>query len=124
MPLTADTTDEALARAAAGLTARITHDDHISLTGTAAALTAERERPRSAVRAELEQAGRDVTASEDRARQLRTARAGLVARVISWQDPADCDNGTLDEASLARRPGMSQSGLRQLRDSLAHEQGA
>jgi len=122
--LTADTADDALARAAADLTARIAHDDHINLAGTADAFTAERARLRAAVRAELEQAGRDVTVGEDRARQLRTARAGLVARVIAWRDPGDYDNGTLDEAALARRAGMTQQGLGQLRNRLAQDADA
>lgn len=116
--LTADTADDALARAAADLAARTAHDDHINLAGTESALMAERARLRAAVRAELEQAGRDVTAAEDRARQLRTARAGLVARVIAWQDPADYDHGSLKTADLARRAGMTEHGLRQLRARL------
>ena len=164
--LTADTADGALARAAADLTARTAHDNHITLAGAGAAFTAERARRRAAVRADLEQAGRDAAAAEDRVRQMETAHAGLIARVTAWKDPADYDRGslealgqasrdvavakdsarqlriaragliarliawrdpadysdwTLDEAALARRAGISQKGLAQLRDRLAQD---
>ncbi|WP_157420406.1 hypothetical protein [Actinomadura kijaniata] len=113
VPITADTTDRELAAVAEAAQAEAARSGH-HLTAPLDYLTQHRATLRQAVRAELEPIARRVKAAEQELRQARLARQAVLARVLSWGDPAD-----RSDTDLGRRAGMSRQAVYELRHAPA-----
>lgn len=84
----------------------------VDLVGIEVALADYRAGLRVGVRRELQLTGEQVVAAERAAAVLREQRSGLLAQVLAWADPEDCDEtGNINYARLGRLASMSRQAV-------------
>ncbi|NUU20304.1 MAG: hypothetical protein HOV68_02135 [Streptomycetaceae bacterium] len=92
--------------------------DGVKLLGARAWLLSMRAERRREVRAELARTAEEIAALEARLKPTKVRRRALLTGILAWGEESDTD------AALARAAGLSHTAVRNVRETLNHDEDA